>query len=79
MLAWASAVGKAGICSLEIDFLLRNKLILLYKLHFCKILPLSEVLPPTLEIGYGTPMYTGFITNVNRRSNKINQHAINPL
>ena len=36
--------GKAGIYPLEIDFLLRNTLILLYKLHFCIILPLPEVL-----------------------------------
>ena len=50
----------------------------LYKLHFCKILPLPEILPP-LEIGYGTPMYASFITNVNRRSNNVNQHAINAL
>ena len=51
--------GKASICPLEIDFLLRNTLILLYKLHFCIILPLPEVLP-SLEIGHGTPMYAGF-------------------
>ena len=44
MLAWASAGGKAGIWPLEIDFLLRNTLISLYKLHFCIILPLPEVL-----------------------------------
>ena len=80
MLAWASAGGKAGICSREIDFLFRNTLISLYKLHFRKILPLPEVLPlPLLEIGYGTPIYASFITNVNRRSNNINQHAINAL
>ena len=46
MLAWASAGGKAGTCPLEIDFLLRNTLISLYKLHFRIILPLPEVLPP---------------------------------
>ena len=79
MLAWVSAGGKAGICSLEIDFLLQNTLISLYKLHFRKILPLPEVLPLPLEIGYGTPMYASFITNVNRRSNNVNQHAINAL
>ena len=70
--------GKAGIYPLEIDFLLRNTLILLYKLQFCIILPLPEVYT-TLEIGHGTHMYAGFITNVNRRSNNINQHAINAL
>ena len=79
MLPWASDGGKAGICPLQIDFLLKITLISLYKLHFRIILPLPEVLPPPLEIGYGTPMYVGFITNVNRRSNNVNQHAINAL
>ena len=78
MLAWASAGGKADISPLEIDFLLRNTLISLYKLRFRIILPLPEVLHP-LEIGHGTPMYAGFITNVNRRSNNVNQHAIKAL
>ena len=78
MLAWASAGGQSGHMLLEIDFLLRNTLISLYKLHFRKIVPLLEVLPP-LEIGYGTPTYASFITNVNRRSNNVNQHAINAL
>ena len=45
MLTWASAGGKAGIHPLEIEFLLRNTLISLYKLHFRIILPLSKVLP----------------------------------
>ena len=45
MLAWASVGGKAGIHSLEIEFLLRNTLISLHKLHFRIILPLPEVLP----------------------------------
>ena len=70
--------GQSGHMLLEIDFLLRNTSISLYKLHFCKTLPLPEVLPP-LEIGYGMLMYTGFITNVNCRSNNVNQHAINAL
>ena len=51
----------------------------MYKLHFRKILPLPKVLPPPLEIGFRTPMYTGFITNVNCRSNNVNQHAVNTL
>ena len=79
-MAWASAGGQSGHMLPDlIDFLLRNTLISLYKLHFRKILPLPEVLPPPLKIGYGTLMYAGFITNVNRRSNNVNQHAINVL
>ena len=70
---------KAGICPLEIDFLLRNTLISLYELHFCKILPPPKVVPLPLEIGHRTPMYAGFITNVNRCSNNVNQLAINAL
>ena len=49
--------GKVGTHPLEINFLLKNTLILLYKLHFRIILPGPEVLPPPLEIGHGTPMY----------------------
>ena len=52
---------------------------MLYKLHFHIILILPEVLPLPLEIGHGTPMYAGFITNVNHHLNNANQHAINAL
>ena len=69
---------KRAYAPMEINFLLRNTLISQYKLHFCIILPLPEVFTP-LKIGHGTPMYAGFINNVNRRSNNVNQHAINAL
>ena len=49
-----------------------------YKLHFRIIRSLPEVLSP-LEIGHGTPMYAGFITNVNRRSDNVNQHALESM
>ena len=46
-------------------------------MHFRIILPLPKVLPPSLEISHGRRKLV--MTNVNRRSSIVSQHAINAL